>query len=265
MNAQGYNARDSLSWTPPDYPCSSVPDGKDCEPYCVFDVYGDPRETTDLSGNATLLKDLVDKYNALGKEPINWHDRAGSKPGGRTPDDAYTTTCAYMNGRGGFWRPWHTSTTPPPPPPPPPPHPQPSPPAPPVRPEVLDGEWTFEHVTVSIAVDAGAGTVQVKLVAPAGRAGRATLGPTTGAMACWENGTGVLNMAPGGLVTGLNITVASGQCTRHGVGRLATAPVPAPAPGLEAVGAGTTPLVLQWVCSKPDGSRCTWPDWNKPM
>ena len=120
VNQQGYNSNDSLSWTPVDFPCSSVLGGTDCNPYCVFDVYDDPAERTDLSGNVTLLAGLLARYTALGKEPVNWHDRAGSKPGGRPPDDDYAETCALMTKEGGFWRPWRNSTTPPPPPPRPP-------------------------------------------------------------------------------------------------------------------------------------------------
>lgn len=119
VNQQGYNSNDSLSWTPVDFPCSSVLGGTDCNPYCVFDVYDDPAERTDLSGNVTLLAGLLARYTALGKEPVNWHDRAGSKPGGRPPDDDYAETCALMTKEGGFWRPWRNSTTPPPPPRPP--------------------------------------------------------------------------------------------------------------------------------------------------
>jgi hypothetical protein len=38
VNPQGYNHNDSLSWTPPDYPCSTAPDGIDCDPcVCYFD------------------------------------------------------------------------------------------------------------------------------------------------------------------------------------------------------------------------------------
>lgn len=110
VHPQGYNNEDSLSWTPPDFPCSKVPDGKDCDPYCLFDIYADPSERNDLSSNTTLLEPMLRRYNALGDEPVNWHDRAGSKPGGRPPDDPYATVCAFMAERGGYWRPWHNTT-----------------------------------------------------------------------------------------------------------------------------------------------------------
>eukprot|EP00729_Bicosta_minor_P017179 gene17179-33551_t len=92
VGLQGYNSNDSLSWTPPDFPCAKVADGADCNPYCVFDIYADESERTDLSAtNATLLSALIERYQNLGKEEVNWHDRAGSKPGGRTPDDPSKT------------------------------------------------------------------------------------------------------------------------------------------------------------------------------
>ena len=106
VNPQRYNSNDSNSWTPADYPCTKVSDAAtDCDPYCVFDIYKDERETSDLSHNASLLQGLLARYNAIGEEPVNWHDKAGSKPGGRPPDDDYTTTCEFMNAQGGFWRP----------------------------------------------------------------------------------------------------------------------------------------------------------------
>ncbi len=76
--------------------------------YYVFDIYADPCERHDFSKNTTLLAVLLAKYNALGQEPINWHDRADSKKGDHTPDDPYKTTCEFMNQHGGYWQLWHT-------------------------------------------------------------------------------------------------------------------------------------------------------------
>jgi hypothetical protein len=61
----------------------------DCDPYCVFNIFKDPEEREDLSANITLLHSLTSRYSALYNEPVNCHDKRGSKKGGRPPDDNY--------------------------------------------------------------------------------------------------------------------------------------------------------------------------------
>ena len=268
VGLQGYNADDSLSWTPPDFPCSKVKGGPDCDPYCVFDVYADPREMHDLSGNASVLGPLLARYKQLGDEPVDWHDRAGSKPGGRTPDDNKDATCAYMTQRGGFWRPWHNDTTPPSPTPSPRPHPRPAPPhppAPPVAASNFSGVWSMvgrEGWTANVSVDVASGTVAVEVVSCGG--------------CCWDKGTGVVSP----LGRTLNMLASSSRCTRRVAGTLIQAPSSPEGSHAAARVAGahadaTTraitggnvqrQLMIQWACSKLDGSGCSWPDWTKQL
>lgn len=239
---QGYNGNDSNSWTPVDYPCSVQPDApRDCTPYCVFDVYADPSERNDLAGNATLLASLLTRYEAIGNEPVNWHDRPGSKLGGRPPNDDYKTTCAYMAARGGYWRPWHSRGYVPPWPPLPPP------PPPPIDPAALLGTWRLdgrgaETLAVSSADADSAANVFGGQVGSNGGGLTIVVNVTSGTRSCWDTGVGLVHHDGRSVM----VNATGTTCTRLGSG-IVSGP----------------PLKVAWTCSYPDGKACSWPDWVK--
>ena len=95
---------DHLMWSPLDYPCSDGPKGEDCEPYCLYDIVGDPGEKENLvDKEPEILKDMLSKYNAYSKESRDMQDQ-GYHDDGSLP--VLKDACKYMAKQGGYWRPW---------------------------------------------------------------------------------------------------------------------------------------------------------------
>ena len=63
-------------WSPLDYSCTDGPKGEDCNPYCLYDIVNDLREKKDLTKEQPdLLQKMLDRYNALSKEPHDIQDQ----------------------------------------------------------------------------------------------------------------------------------------------------------------------------------------------
>ena len=97
---------DTLMHPPLDYPCTKGPEGKDCDPYCLYNIISDPEEKQDLTKTKPdILKMMVDRYNNHAKEPQDmldqgYHDNNFPK---------YADACKYMQQHGSYWRPWVNS------------------------------------------------------------------------------------------------------------------------------------------------------------
>jgi arylsulfatase A-like enzyme len=103
VNKQGERC-DNLMWSPLDYPCSDGPKGGNCDPYCLYDIVNDPRETKDLSTERKdVLEDLLKRYNKYSKEPRDMQDQ-GYHSASEVPTDK--NACQYMKEHGGYWQPW---------------------------------------------------------------------------------------------------------------------------------------------------------------
>ena len=99
-----YQTCDENMWSPLDYPCSDGPSGKDCDPYCLFNLVQDPNERKNLADTEKdTLNKLLDKYNQYSKEPRDMQDQ-GYHNTAKLPKDP--DACPYMHRNGGYWRPW---------------------------------------------------------------------------------------------------------------------------------------------------------------
>ena len=95
---------DSLMFSPMNYPCENGTVGKDCDPYCLYNIIDDPGERRDLVHmNSEVLQKMIDRYNAHAKEPQDMLDQGYHSQYG-LPD--YQEACQYMKDHGGYWRPW---------------------------------------------------------------------------------------------------------------------------------------------------------------
>ena len=103
VQPQGFHC-DALMWSPLDYPCSQGEIGRDCDPYCLYDIVKDPHERDDLSKeNIEKLKELLDRYTKYSQEPRDMQDQ-GYHSEQECPEDS--NACQYMKDHGGYWRPW---------------------------------------------------------------------------------------------------------------------------------------------------------------
>ena len=96
---------DTNMYSPLDYPCTDGPSGgKDCDPYCLFNIVEDPQERKDLSSTQPdMLKELVMHYEQYAKEPRDMQDQ-GFHTMESLPQDP--NACRYMHEHGGYWQPW---------------------------------------------------------------------------------------------------------------------------------------------------------------
>ena len=95
---------DSLMFTPIDYPCTNGTQGKDCDPYCLYNIIEDPGEKEDLSqSQPDILQKMLDRYNAHAKEP---QDRLDQGYHSHSVMPTFAEACKYMQDHGGYWRPW---------------------------------------------------------------------------------------------------------------------------------------------------------------
>ena len=78
--------------------------GRDCDPYCLFNIVEDPEERNDLSSKLPdVLKDMVAHYQQYAKEPRDMQDQ-GYHTAASLPQ--YPNACQYMKEHGGYWQPW---------------------------------------------------------------------------------------------------------------------------------------------------------------
>ena len=78
--------------------------GRDCDPYCLFNIVEDPEERNDLSSKLPdMLKDMVMHYQQYAKEPRDMQDQ-GYHSTASLPQDP--NACQYMKEHGGYWQPW---------------------------------------------------------------------------------------------------------------------------------------------------------------
>ena len=99
---------DNIMWSPLDYPCKNGPTGKDCDPYCLYNIVNDPTERQDLANTQPdILKQMLDRYNKYSKEPRDMQDQGYHN--NDLPRDQYA--CTYMAKHGGYWRPWKNVDT----------------------------------------------------------------------------------------------------------------------------------------------------------
>ena len=93
-----------LMFSPLDYPCTNGTIGKNCQPYCLYNLVQDPGEKQDLSTTEpSIFKVLLDRYNSHAKEPYDMVDQ-----GYHSTSDlpVFSRACKYMRDRGGYWQPW---------------------------------------------------------------------------------------------------------------------------------------------------------------
>ena len=101
---QGKHFCDSLMNAPIDYPCTNGTVGKDCDPYCLFDIIADPGERKDLSKTEPdILKMMLDRYNRHAKENQEMMDQGIHSERGHPQ---FKEACDYMSKNGGYWQPW---------------------------------------------------------------------------------------------------------------------------------------------------------------
>ena len=94
---------DSLMWSPLHYPCINGTVGKNCDPYCLYNIVEDPSEHDELSiKEPEILQKLLDRYNEYAKEPRDMQDQ-GYHPDG-IPE--FKGACNYMKEHGMYWQPW---------------------------------------------------------------------------------------------------------------------------------------------------------------
>ena len=95
---------DSLMYSPLDYPCTNGTVGNDCDPYCLYNIVEDPRETQDLTKTKPdILQMMLDRYNSHAKEPQDRLDQGYHNP---NECPTFAEACQYMKEHGSYWQPW---------------------------------------------------------------------------------------------------------------------------------------------------------------